>query len=897
MLIRLISGLFLLSLSAFAVGLIDPAAQTPAPAKPGDLKPFTVAVVDKKTRKPVTEFYYDAIYRVPGPNTAWKSEWHRIESPSGSFVLQAPVTCLVYVSIESRDFVGQDYPYFRSFELRANDKDRHGVVELERGITAHGTVRDADTRRPIAGATVRPRIQYGVHGEHAAPGPVKRESKSDSDGHYELHGVDANLGVVAYSPDDEQENYAVEVTKGEGTRFDVELPPLEKATLRGNVRDGNGQPLEGVRVQYNGREVQTARDGAYALNCVLGRRGQKKRLPEPWYIKKGFITRQFGSEVGKVAQVVLERQIPLEGQVVGPEGQPVKSFAVCAVPRSADFLNPGSNAIELAVIDAGGRFKLGLDRDGPTWVGIRAPGYQSSEMVTDVPRRGGSVVARLASGVRVEGKIIAPAVALSKIEAQLVPRRHRSDGREFGSGSKAVEWLTRTTNVAADGTLSFDHVRPDRYTLLFKGPGVISRLLALDVPPGGLDLGQIRLAGRGRIQGRVFESRVPRPPGQTYAFGQVAFYPAISSRMMDYVEKIEFMTDFEGQFSIADVPVGLVIVAFPVTVGCVTDIDGPWVRVCENQTTEVHFPGPNGARPVAVEIVIGDGSITQSRSGKGISGKIEKNDTKPPAPKAVPLAGELERELNRELSVERIAPDVERQFRVELIPGPGQPLSSVRSDPAAIDRKGQFVLPDVSPGAYQLRVERGFLQPGTIGFTEVVFERDIAVTADVSTIKVPLGGGSITGRTVKYSAVIAVPRGGPGPLRRTRCDGEGYFCMPFLDPGTYTLFVRSDDDGSWCRVDNVRVASDVKDIGELRQGRGGAIHGSISFPRPCPVPDEVIATGPSQVSLEPMKHISDFDQFELSGLWPGPMDIHRSRGRRDTRDRHDRDQGNRGGYP
>ena len=614
--------------------------------------------------------------------------------------------CLVIVRIEARDFLGHGYPYDRGLEVRANDKDRRGVVELERGITAHGTIRDADTRRPIAGATVSPRILYGVHGEHATPGPLNRDSKSGNDGHYELHGVDANLGVVAYSPDDEQKNDAVEVTKGEVTRFDVELPPLEKATLRGNVRDGNGQPLEGVRVHYNGREVQTARDGAYALNCVLGQRGQHG-APELWYMKKGFIARHFGSEVGKEAQVVLERQIPLEGQVVGPEGQPVKSFAVCAVPRSADFLNPGSNAIELAVIDAGGGFKLGLDRDGPTWVGIRAPGYQNSEMVTDVPRRGGSVVARLASGVRVEGKIIAPAVAISKIEARLIPRRHRSDGREFGSGSKAVEWLTRTTNVAADGTFGFDHVRPDRCTLLLKGPGVTSTLLAFDVPPGGLDLGQIRLAGRGNIRGRVFESTVPRPPGQTYAFGQVAFYPAIRSRIMDYVEKTEFMTDDDGQFSFADVPVGLVNVAFPVTVGHVTDIDGPWVRVCENQTTEVHFPGPKGARHLAVEIVIGDGSIAQSRSGKGLSDKIEKNNTKPPAPKDVPLLDD------NVLSVDRTAPDVERQFGVELIPGPGQPLSSVRSDPAEIDGKGQLVVPDVSPGKYQLRVEARLLtNPG-----------------------------------------------------------------------------------------------------------------------------------------------------------------------------------------
>ncbi len=277
MLIRLICGLILLNLSAEFVELTDPAPQAPAPAKPDDLKPFTIAVVDKQTRKPVSEFYYDAFYIAAGPGTARKSEWHHVESPSGTFILQAPATCLVIVRIESREFLGQGYPSDSRFEVRANDKDRHRVVELERGITAHGTVRDADTRRPIAGATVRPRILYGVHGEHAPPGPLNRESKSDNDGHYELHGVDPKIGVFAYNPDDEQKHYSVEVTNGEGTRFDVALPGLEKATLRGNVRDGNGQPLEGVTVQYNGREIESARDGAYALSCVLGWRGQHVR--------------------------------------------------------------------------------------------------------------------------------------------------------------------------------------------------------------------------------------------------------------------------------------------------------------------------------------------------------------------------------------------------------------------------------------------------------------------------------------------------------------------------------------------------------------------------------------------------------------------------------------------
>jgi hypothetical protein len=182
------------------------------------------------------------------------------------------------------------------------------------------------------------------------------------------------------------------------------------------------------------------------------------------------------------------------------------------------------------------------------------------------------------------------------------------------------------------------------------------------------------------------------------------------------------------------------------------------------------------------------------------------------------------------------------------------------------------MLSDVTPCKYHLRVEQGVKSLVAFNPADVVFERELTVTADVPAIKVPLGGGSIMGRISDQSAIIVAPGAGRGPLRHTRCDREGYFCVPFLDPGTYTLFAH-DTNGSWCRVDDVKVASDVKNIGEPRPARCGMIRGSISFRGPCPVPDEVIATGPSQVSLEPIKDLPGFDQFELSGLWPGRWTI------------------------
>ena len=96
--------------------------------------------------------------------------------------------------------------------------------------------------------------------------------------------------------------------------------------------------------------------------------------------------------------------------------------------------------------------------------------------------------------------------------------------------------------------------------------------------------------------------------------------------------------------------------------------------------------------------------------------------------------------------------------------------------------------------------------------------------------------------------------------------------MRYLEPGTYTLFAHFRKAG-WSRVENVTVAAAVTEIGERPLTRGGTVLGSISFRRPCPVPDEIIATGPSQISLEPFDPDSGFDRFELGGLWPGQWTI------------------------
>ena len=67
------------------------------------------------------------------------------------------------------------------------------------------------------------------------------------------------------------------------------------------------------------------------------------------------------------------------------------------------------------------------------------------------------------------------------------------------------------------------------------------------------------------------------------------------------------------------------------------------------------------------------------------------------------------------------------------------------------------------------------------------------------------------------------PKTGKARFVVTPCyDSSGNYCVRYLHSGIYTLFARFSDEG-WARVDNIKVASNVTDLGERPLARGGTI--------------------------------------------------------------------------
>jgi hypothetical protein len=112
-----------------------------------------------------------------------------------------------------------------------------------------GTVRDAFTGAPLAGATV-------ALGE--------RQVQTDGTGHYALQRVPAGARLVAQAVG----HGAAEAIFGEETTIDLRLRPL---FLQGVVRDAaTGAALAGATVSLNGIYTHTASNGSYQLPDTPG---------------------------------------------------------------------------------------------------------------------------------------------------------------------------------------------------------------------------------------------------------------------------------------------------------------------------------------------------------------------------------------------------------------------------------------------------------------------------------------------------------------------------------------------------------------------------------------------------------------------------------------------------
>ena len=217
----------------------------------------------------------------------------------------------------------------------------------------------------------------------------------------------------------------------------------------------------------------------------------------------------------------------------------------------------------------------------------------------------------------------------------------------------------------------------------------------------------------------------------------------------------------------------------------------------------------------------------------------------------------------------------EPSFLVEFVPRSKHQFAFPYPGFKALDARRRLVLPDVNPGRYQLRLF-DWLGKGGL-HSEPLFDREVEVPpGGRGALRIALGGGCITGKVLASREffgqpieVIAMANGNNGLSRWAYCDYDGNFCVRYLSPGVYTLYIRDVQSGS-LRLENLNVSASILDVGEHMLAPGATIACNLRFDGLSLVPEDLVAIGPSGERLRrEFAPYSSFDHDEFTALWPG----------------------------
>ena len=858
-----------------------PASQ---PHERGGLLPVTVIVTDAETQKPVTDLVYsfsvttvESREDISDRDETWRPSWPvfvppkekpfpsigprielkdgtRVQSPTGTFQIEAPRSCLLRLRIKALDYVdGWKDGDSQRFVVRSDDKERVLAATLTPGVTVRGVVKDATTGKPIPGAEICPATPHETGGVDMLPRQTEysadwdRRVAADQEGRFELHGITEEDDIYV-----RHANYLgtgivgnILIRHDDGSA-DTEFSLIAGQDVRGVVKDPAGRPVEGVRVgrytHVDSKTVATDKDGLFVLKNAMGDRADSCWIQAD---KDGYSIEPLDIREAAWDNVVIElKPLPqprIGGQVLDEGGRPIRKFLVAVVSKD----EPSSWYQKYDVEDADGRFSVPFREEGLLWLGIQADGYASWETRRDTKQTTDPLVVRLGRGCSVRGKVTLPDRSAGPLKIMLLPPASPKADRLGQMTAKQLLAVARGT-VNADGEIRLEHVRPGGYLLYVYGPGVTPMERWLDVQGTEVDLGTLQLEGTGTIVGRYRVTGSDDPDESAFHPGNVGYSdedPYFSLwRKYTPLSNVRFRTDENGRFRVEGVPIGWVKASINSDTGHGRPSgDVRLVRVAQGATTEVRFADPNREWDLPVCIIVGDGSRAHWESGTacGSDFAFENSDERDPV-----------MELSLEPTTETRCSFLERQ-----------------SD--RVSRATEWVIPDVHPGRYRLGVALGWRKD------DLCWQQDIEARPNREPVKISLDAGSVTGKIRQGGAVWMMSEDRKFRVRTSWCDGGNWFAFRFVQPGSYYCYAHSHRKG-WCRIGPVKVNNDMVDIGTHELQPGGTIAGQVKPVSGKRLPTELHATDTQGVIIDHPKErfdAIDGQPFTFEHLWPGEWTV------------------------
>ena len=471
----------------------------------------------------------------------------RAHAPGGHATF-APVVAGPYMVVASAPGMA---PAHQLVRVAGDSKAR---VVLAPGAPVSGKVVD-DHGAPVAGA----RVVWLASGRFVGQADWRLDAvTTNSDGAWTIAALPAgSFRFVATHPEHASGTSSLVVLDGahETTGVVVPLPP--GAVVHGKVVDSTQQPVDGARVDIaparGPNRRQGMRDAPRIAYSDAHGEFTIRGLPRAPLTATAFHDRGASSGVdvdttsgeAKDITITLDLTASIAGTVVDAAGQPIEGAQVIAFATQRAGFNFARVTNDIALTDAGGRFRIGGLAEGE--YSLRANRAGVARNFGGRGRRGSDGVTAKTGDEKVQ--IVLPA------EGGVKGKLAFADGHAPTAFTASVG---ATEQAFVTGDFELDAIAPGDYQLELRGPGFQAHAQDVTIEPGKVtDVGAITVAA-GRVLAGIVTSHGQPVPGATVYAGHIVMGGGASNEGPLGGFNIQLgagtkqdTTDAQGSFSLA----------------------------------------------------------------------------------------------------------------------------------------------------------------------------------------------------------------------------------------------------------------------------------------------------------------------------------------------------------
>lgn len=668
-------------------------------------------------------------------------------------------------------------------------------LRLTKGAALSGTVLDAKTQMPVAGAPVsltedRPGMFVSRDGFTMPP-----QALTDAKGRFRISPViPGTYGVSASRLGYDFTSVTVEL-KG-GDRADKTITGQPLARIAGTVVDEERKPVGAAAVTPRADEMRrqftfgggvappsprmframvrpswSSAEGEWVVREAPVDRDTKLEAVRPGlpHAESDAMRLTAGERKERVV-LVIPRGITVSGTVSSRGGAPLANATVQAGRRDA---GPQQSGVVTIVRRVGGPAEVS---DGVTTGADGAFTMQLASGTYDLTADADGYAPESVRGVDVKGTVDPIAFELGE-SASVSGRVVRADGSGVPDVSvSAMSGASAQAITGPDGSFTLDELPPGSLTLMaLKTSDYIRETVTVEAPASDVE---IRIPAGGTIRGRVLEKGTKKPvtdfragpSGERRGAGMRMIMPSI----------LQPFRSEDGSFELMNVPVG---------------------------QTEIVAEAA-GYVTATAQVSVEEGKVSEEvtillEAGTRVFGRVT-------SPEGTPLSG---------ASVSLVV-DADETV----------PMIARRSSTATTDANGEYTLAGIEPGERSFRAAHEswplLVKEANVSGRELRLDLQFPRGTDVTGSVVREGGAPVAGAMVSASTALQ-----EGTSKAATTDANGNFRIEGLTPGRYNFFVRAEGISESLRDVDIATSGPIRIVIKA----GGTITGRVTGLQPSEI--------------------------------------------------------------